>query len=124
MLVMARRAIYMHHLWGMGGNPLSGPTRPFERKFFEGFSFARFLIKSIGLFLAFLGAASAFADWSLWVTELRDAVRGERFAIFVVFLTWEGLFFVYELLRLKLRHDLAHARWENRTKRAARRAKK
>lgn len=103
---------------------MSGPIQPFNRKFFEGFSFARFFIKSIGLFLAILGAGSAFADWSSWVTELRDAVRDEKYGIFVVFLVWEGLFFLYELLRLKLRYDLAHARWENRSKRAARRAKK
>ena len=61
---------------------MSTPARPFDRKFFEGFSFARFLTKTIGLFIAILGAGSAFADWSLWLAELRDAVRDEKYAIF------------------------------------------
>lgn len=107
----------------MGGAALSATDRGFKRKFFEGFSFKRFLVKSNGVFFAVLGGGSALADWSYWATDMREAVRSHKSAIFVTYAVWEGLFFAYEMLRLKLRQDLAHARWENRMDRAARKRK-
>ena len=78
-------------------------------------------MKSNGIFFAFLGGLAAFADWSFWAEELQEAVRAEKIAIFVVYAFWEVLFLAYELLRLKLRYDLAQARRENRARRVGRR---
>ena len=83
-------------------------------KFFAGFSFGRFVFKAVGLFFAFLAGGSAIADWSNWGNALRDAVRKQPHGIAIVFGVWMLAFFAYEVLRLKLRYDLAQARLENR----------
>lgn len=83
-------------------------------RFFAGFNPTTYAIKSVGLFLAILGAGSAFADWSAWVSEIRDDVKGGGFTVFYLFLFWEVAWFAFEMVRLKLRYDLAVVRIQNR----------
>lgn len=80
----------------------------------------RFAIKSSGIFVAFIGSVSAIADWSDLVTQIRDGVSHSSFGIFYAYLIWEALWLAYEMLRLKIKYDLAAARWENRQKRRRR----
>lgn len=99
---------------------MTGREPEFRHAFFNSFSFERFFIKSNGLFFLAIGGISTAADWSKLLKDLQDSVAGQNFAIVKAYFIWESLFFGYEMLRLKLRRDIALAKWENRRKRATR----
>lgn len=45
---------------------------------------------------------------------LQEDIRKNVYALPAAFVIWTVLFFVYELIRLKIKYDLAEARWHNR----------
>jgi len=89
------------------GAPL--PERP---AFFGNFSLGRFLFKASGLYIGLLGAGSAFSDYSKPVSDLRDALKAEKWTVFYAFGAWMAVSVLIELVRRKIRHDLAILRYE------------
>jgi hypothetical protein len=89
-------------------------------RFFSGFDPGRYLLKVTGLFLALLGVGSAFADYSSWVSDLRDRIKAEEGTIFYAYGGWMLVSFAIELVRRKVRHDLAVLRFERAGRRRRR----
>ena len=81
-------------------------------RLFDEFELWRFGIKTTGLFMGTLGFGSLCADYSYWVADLRDEIKAGGVTIFYIYGVWSSSFFGLELVRLKLRHDLAILRWE------------
>lgn len=81
-------------------------------RFFDGFNLGRFLFKASGLFVALLSAGSIFADYSRWVSDLRDGIKAGRWTIFYAYGAWMTVSFAIELARRKVRHDLAVLRFD------------
>jgi len=94
----------------------------FNYPFFKGFSPWRFFIKATGFFIiGIMGGGVAIAEWSPEVRSLKEYVLhtpGLAFKIYGAYIL--GLFSI-ELLKLKVRRDLAELQWQRRRSRGKRR---
>jgi hypothetical protein len=93
---------------------LSRREPKFERRLFHGFSLWRYFAKWFGLFVFMLGVGTAFSDWSFRIKAVRDSVSRDGTMVFEALFFWMVLGLIFEILRLKLKRDIAQVRWENR----------
>ncbi|MGA1800172.1 hypothetical protein VH567_15485 [Sphingomonas sp. 4RDLI-65] len=90
-------------------------------QFFNSFVLSRFLFKVSALYVGMLSVGSAFSDYSQFVSDLRDALKAERWTVFYIYGFWVAAFFALELVRRKVRYDLDVLRYERLSKSRRRR---